>query len=71
MSDKEIRYLSVLQEEMRDDIKILTEAVSALLVIPAKVESIEVRLGNIEDTLGAMKVLLKNHDTRISKLESA
>lgn len=61
----------VLSEVLMDELKAIREFVEDIPVIKQKVTKIEVDMGEVKTDLKAVKAVLKNHEQRITNLETA
>lgn len=61
----------VLSEVLMDELKAIREFVEDIPVIKQKVTKIEVDMGEVKTDLKAVKAVLKNHEQRITILETA
>ncbi|HTE21575.1 MAG TPA: hypothetical protein VK674_00865 [Candidatus Limnocylindria bacterium] len=77
MSKKDDDYTAALLEELRDQNRRILEAVTALIGVPDRLQTIESKIDGLHDDRVATKAAVKdqsrqvhNHERRITVLES-
>lgn len=64
-------YAGALLEQIRDQNKAIIEGLTGFSGVPAKVDKIANDVDEIKIDIRAIKAVVKNHESRITELETA